>query len=751
MIRRGLLAILLALFWTPALAQTVAIRSGEHADFSRLVFEFPADVSWTLGRGADGYLLRFGNPALDFALGGVFTLIPRTRLADIRQAEPGIVALAVPDGVHADAMLLRPGVLVLDLRTGPAPADSPFEASLVEPRPVEAARPAVVPARPRVRLPLDIGRMTPSPVIGRFLPPEPLAAVDPPDPRVESARSELMKQIGRAASQGLLQAADITPDRPPPSEARGREPEPEPGSADAETPLAGLGDRPNIHVETSIDRGLGPQAARQDRSALGDPCYPDSYFDLAAWGEGQSPGALIAEGRAALLNMRDATDPAGAEKLVRAYLALGFGTEVRAVIDTVRLDTPPAAVWREVGAIIDEGIAENPALFDGQLSCPNRAALWATLARPKISSAAEVDEAAVIRSFSELPLHLRRHLGPILAERFLASGATEAATRVRNAVARAGDKTRSGDLTIVEARIDLSRGETETAEARIEEVLAQGGPATPEAVIVKIESLLISGQVPEMDILRLAEALAYERRDTPQGMRLVELAIRGHATRGNFQTAFGMLLHHGLEPREDLASDLLRALARDGNDADILREAFSGALTVPTIALTPKARLAAADRLLDLGFAPRAGQIIAGIPPQGTDEERLVRARLALAAGRPGEATQYLSGLETTQAERLRAEAARARGDLVEAARHYGAAGDTARQAALAWRERDWSTVETAGPDSQSGYAAMRQTTPAAAFDPAQAPSLAGARDLLEGSGVMRDRLKDLLARTEPR
>ncbi|MRH21049.1 hypothetical protein [Rhodovulum strictum] len=641
---------------------------------------------------------------------------------------------------------------MLDLRNGPAPAGSPFEAPLDG-----AARLRAPDRRPQVRLPLDAGRMTVSPVVGRFRPPEPLpgaVAPDPgSDPRVESARSELMMQIGRAASQGLLQPSGITPDRTPPPAARVPEETTAemPAEADAETLLAGLADRPNMHVETSIDRGLGHQANGHERSAFGDPCYPDAYFDLAGWGEDRDPAALIAEGRGALLNIRDATDPAGAEMLVRAYLTLGFGAEARAVIDTIRLDTPPAAVWREVGAIIDKGIADAPALFDGQLSCPTRAALWAALARPSIPSSAEVDEAAVLRSFSELPLHLRRHLGPVLAERFLEAGSTEAATRVRNAVARAGDKTRSGELAIVEAKIELSRGETEAAEAQIAEVLSDGGPASPEAVVVRIESQLRAGRVADLDSVRLAEALAYERRDTPMGNRLVEMAIRGHASLGNFETAFGMLRHHGLEPREDLSSELVRALARDGSDVDIVREAFSGILTVPALALTPRARLAVADRLLDLGFAPRAAQIIADIPPQGTDEERFVRARLALAEGRPGESAQYLSGIESPKADLLRAEAARARGDLAEAARYYGAAGDTGRQAALAWRERDWSTVEDAGPESQSGFATVRQTTPAAAFDPAQAPSLAGARDLLEGSGVMRDRLKDLLGEPDQR
>ncbi|TCP39098.1 hypothetical protein [Rhodovulum marinum] len=750
MILRAVLLVVFLLPGLPALAQAVAIRSGEHADFSRLVFEVPAGVSWSLGRGAEGYLLEFDDPDLDFTFAGVFDLIPRTRLTAIALDAPGRLSLGVAEDVHAEAFTLRPGLVVLDLRNGPAPADSPFEAPLQAQAPQQAEpRRTAQPPVPKVRLPMDAGRMRPAPVIGRFLPPTPPSATvaAPADPRVAAARSELAKQIGRAAAQGLLEPADIRrareDDDPPPDPAPPETAEDDPGPEPA---LPGLADRPNMHVETSIDRGFGPQASGRTQSALGDPCFPDSYFDLSGWLGEDPPAALIAAGRSALLNMRDAPDPAGAQALVRSYLALGFGAEARAVIDTVALDSAPAPVWREMGAILDEGRAENPDLFDGQLSCPSRAALWATLARPDIPSTTEVDEAAVIRSFSELPLHLRRHLGPTLAERFLAAGDTAAATRVRNAVARAGEMTQSGDLTLVEARLDLSHGQIETAEARIDEVLAEGGLSSPQALVLRLETELDAGQAPAADALALAEALAFERRGTALGTQLLALSIRGHGANGNFQTAFGMLMHNGLESDGVLVSDLVRALARDGRDADLLREAFSGVLTRPDIAIADNARLAVADRLLTLGFPARAAEIVSDIPPRGTPQERQVRARLALAIGQPGQAMQYLSGLDSPQADILRAEAARALGDLATAARYYGAAGDTERQAALAWRDRNWQTVRTAGPDDQRGYADLREETPAGAFDPAAAPSLSGARSLLDGSSAMRARLADLLA-----
>ncbi|MCE8472515.1 hypothetical protein LZ189_26335, partial [Rhodovulum sulfidophilum] len=76
---------------------------------------------------------------------------------------------------------MRPGLLVLDFRTGPAPEDSPFETALqsgadtpaeeeVPPAPAEPVRPDATPAvdiaaqspspspeSPPVRLPIDLG------------------------------------------------------------------------------------------------------------------------------------------------------------------------------------------------------------------------------------------------------------------------------------------------------------------------------------------------------------------------------------------------------------------------------------------------------------------------------------------------------------------------------------------------------------------------------------------------------------------
>ncbi|NDK35912.1 hypothetical protein [Rhodovulum sulfidophilum] len=785
----------LALFaCQPALAQQVEIRSGEHPDYSRLVFETDAPQAWTLGRGPDGYLLRFDNRALRLDLGGVFDRIPRRRLTDAALVAPGLVSLRIGQNAHVEAFELRPGLLVLDFRTGPAPEDSPFETALqsaadtpaeeeVPPAPAEPVRPdapsavdiaaqspSPSPEPPPVRLPIDLGLKSglnpsagmkpPAAMVEKMLEPEiPPAETDP---RVAAMRSELMKQIGRATAQGLLQPAIDLPTQPDPGPAEtvsnAQDALPDSGqraedSGQTETQIA-EDHTPshwrNMRVETSMDRGFDILSDDSTLAADGTRCLSDDNFDVIGWGGDRAPGDLLAEKRSALLDMRDATDPSGVIGLARAYIAMGFGAEARAVLAATATETPVVPLLREMAAIVDTGQANHPELFDSQISCPTRAALWAALARPKLGDLSDFNRTALLQSFSELPIHLRRHLGPRLAERFLAAGDQATALQIRNAVARTGAKGQTTDLTIVEAQIELARGSDARADRKIDEVLASGGSGTADALALRVETGLSRGQAPSEDSLALAESLAFERRGTASGTRLLTLAIRGHGARGDFETAFAMLAHHGLEGQTELSSELLGELARRGSDEEFMREVYLGALTLPDLSADSTARLAVADRLTAMGFQDRAATVLQPLAPQGTPRERLVRARLALAQGSAGEAQQYIAGIDTPEANSLRALIAQRQGDLKSAADYLGAVGDAEAQSAMAWRARDWSGVESLGDPNQRAFVQTRRDREPA--DLTIEPSLAVARDALGTSEIMRERLRALLDRpsTQP-
>src|SRR5690606_1700870 len=134
-----------------------------------------------------------------------------------------------------------------------------------------------------------------------------------------------------------------------------------------------------------------------------------------------------------------------------------------------------AALLDAMARIVDEeAVTDSP--FDGQESCDTAAALWATLARRDQPLPPRTNGPAAARSFSALPPHLRRHLGPALVDIFLAAGDEPTARIVRDAILRLPDEG-SPDVALMEARYHLAGGQGKEAGAIAAGVMADGGPS----------------------------------------------------------------------------------------------------------------------------------------------------------------------------------------------------------------------------------------------------------------------------------
>lgn len=126
-----LLSLILLLFLTnPADAETARVLSGEHADFTRLVVQLPAQAGWRVGRTPLGYAFATeSREQPDYDLARVWDRIPRTRLQALRtDPETGILEMTLACQCHLFPFEYQPGVIVLDIRSGPPPEGSVFEA-----------------------------------------------------------------------------------------------------------------------------------------------------------------------------------------------------------------------------------------------------------------------------------------------------------------------------------------------------------------------------------------------------------------------------------------------------------------------------------------------------------------------------------------------------------------------------------------------------------------------------------------------
>ncbi len=490
--------------------------------------------------------------------------------------------------------------------------------------------------------------------------------------------------------------------------------------------------------------------------------------DVASWGAPEGPAAQIADLRRPLVGEFDQPDTSAAAALARLYLYLGFGAEAAGTLDAFAVADDDAPYLRDLAAIMDDA----PVLPDGPLAdmtdCETGAALWAVLSHRSLAGSDPVAYGAVLQGFSALPIHLRQHLGPRLARLFIAQGKPDVARGIRNAIARA-DMDHGETLKMIDAELELSRGNRAAAETLLDGVVARGSLDAPAALRDAIRSRLDDGRPVDGRMAEAAIAYGFEFGATPLGRELQNLAVLALASDGRFADAFDEFAR--LRPQagrdaEHGTRETLVAMLIDGSDdpafLDIL---FRHSATFAGAAETPGIRIGAARRLLAAGLPGEAERLLATLSPQDGDVRRM-RARAALADDRVADVPGLLDGMEDNASLALRAEAEARSGQHRIASALFGTLGDAARSGSEAWRAGDLAAAAQNGPDPVRAALQIlgtdrhtaRATASAAGADvpptakgpvppvlPEDAP-LTGARAMIEDSAQARQAIADLLA-----
>ena len=184
-------------------------------------------------------------------------------------------------------------------------------------------------------LALDVGDRTDA---GRA-PPEPPA--ETPEARalreaaaVSTAEQLLIRQIERAASQGVVELTDRGPPRRSPtrrSPPRTRNADP---AAPATEKLIGLAlpDHEQIEATTVYDRDGRNARAQAAEAAVPAACIPDDRLDVGGWSNGLALAAQLPPLRRQLVGEFDQPRPQAVRDLARLYIHFGFGAEAEAVL-----------------------------------------------------------------------------------------------------------------------------------------------------------------------------------------------------------------------------------------------------------------------------------------------------------------------------------------------------------------------------------------------------------------------------------
>lgn len=803
MIWRALAIAAAALTAGSAPAQTIVTRSGEHSGFTRLVMRLPGEADWSLTQSGKSAIVNIDAPDAVFDTSGVFNRIPRTRLQSLAQNGPGQpLRLQLGCECTVTSYVQEDGYLVVDIRDGGLPDPQPQYSAAASVLPLTPAAPSsgyrfsfsqsaaadarlalelaaavagqAVPAqtlRPQdsgaapdagsaaaadeeqaeedVSLPLDGGSSSLEqetvaedaapgiPETGMLLNMEETerAAV------VKESERRLLQQIGRAANQGLLSvAADGLPGA---DETLGLDP-------------LGRSDRPlnpldHISVTSAIDRETGLMAALADGSDTPAHCLPDRDIAIHHWGS-ESPFAdQLGPLRGALVREFDDVNPASVYALARNYLFFGFGAEARSILTILPEDersSPDVALLEAMAMMMDGAALPVNHPFSGQQGCEGHSAFWGVLADGTVKKGANTD--AIQQAFSKMPTHLRVHLGPRVSKMFAEAGEHHAAEAVLRAVDRTGVE-EVPEINLAEAAIAELAGDTEkVAEELTSEVAERTGNA-PAALIDLVALSVKERKALSPDVPDLIASYELENRDTELGAQLRQSQVASLALMGQFHDAFhelkGVTERDGPKARTIAIAPLMTLLSERADDVTFLQYSLVFAGQATSAEAAPVA-LPVARRLLDLGFAEQAEELLNRLSLEPENEaRRLMMAEAALVQDKPHRALVELMGLEGSEANRMRAEALWRNGEYGRAG-EYLLAEDEANAAARGfWHSEDLGAIEAMEvEDAQFGAVASVTTQIGeTASDPEGLPPLAYARALVESSEGTRGGISDLL------
>jgi hypothetical protein len=302
----------------------VAVRSGNHPDFARLVFVYPERRRWSLVPTDGGWRLEIEG-AESFALSGIFDLIPRDRIGDVVPQPDGSLAIAVTCECHADAVELPGRGLVLDILDGPAPPGNPFELLRIADAAAEALPPPDL--APPDLPPSESPPSDPQPSDPPQAEPLPPPATTP-DLRFDPAVTEVGKRPDAPWTERLLAQAAA----PGGSDATGQD-------GDTVTVRAPAADPP---TGAAPEAPSGPSAAPDQATALPADATSDLGSDLpdppetADLGEPDPAGADGPPARAGDGNTPATTDaePSGSGELAPP-------ADIPTVVDVADATPPP--------------------------------------------------------------------------------------------------------------------------------------------------------------------------------------------------------------------------------------------------------------------------------------------------------------------------------------------------------------------------------------------------------------------------
>lgn len=597
-----LLAIILALWPAFVLSAPIPVRTGEHADFTRVVLRIPAGLAWDFAPSQEGFVLRLPTTE-GFALRRFFDLIPKTRIAAVEQ-RPQLGELEFVMACRCDATpeLFAPDLLVIDFATLPdAAGDDISDAGqdIATSTPELAGRRFTTSINGILPLFPEEVPVGPARPVAEDAPEERRA--DQTEIAVTQSTEKIIRvfeaQVAQAMGEGLSGAL-----------LTGSLPTDAPNIATA--PDSTLSALPGIRAVTSVDPRALPATASSLPADDAFTCLPETHFNVPSWGDERPFEAQISETRAMVLGEFDRPSADRVTALARLYTYFGFGHEA---VQTLTLDDARSQERRylTVIAMTLDGEDVQDAGLEGQESCPSAVALWTVLVDHDRRKLRNIATDAVLNSFRALPVHLRDVVAPKLAQIFLDVGDADAAKQVLDRLQDANAS--PSETAMARSELSFAMGDAEVAMDLISDVVAANTRATPALLIRFFEDGIAAERIFSNADFALSDAIRFEVQDTPDHEALTVAQFRAHLAVGQFGQAQDMLDRDAALLPEPVSQGLAR-LFLETAITDMEDGAFGKMIWQRSSQDVPDdLRNAIALRLAEMGFVDRARQFDANV------------------------------------------------------------------------------------------------------------------------------------------
>lgn len=727
---------------------SLVVRSGEHTTFTRLTVNLSQEMQWQIASTANTLKLELSEPFQNLDSSTVFSRIDRSRVAELssRADSRGLdIILNCACGfrayVEADTLLVIDigedlpvqkfaGSREFNVFNGAEPVIYFSDTVL----PVVTERHHTIHTMDTIfQIGLQDDNSTAPTKVSKTSEPRASPLSFDNSEKDENALKRVVHEINRAQRQGLLIGVEQG------QSSEGLEP-PQPSASLVS----------NIRMRRSGWDDDTAGLANDDLSTDGTACPPADWFDIAEWAHPQGFSAGVGEWSLRLTKEFDVIDDDAALSLARHYLHFGFGAEADATLRLLGEVSPQRETLSALARIIDEGHDTEKAILSDMMSCNGPAALWSTLSFAQLPRHADISVSDVRLSFDALPRHLRVQLAPVLAKKLSAAGKPDVAEAVLATLSFTSESV-SPELDLAHARLGIERGDSTPAIMSLENVAQTNSDASSEALMLLVDSAVEKGQTIDQDLVDLVALASFENRRSPLAAELARVHALALAHSGQFAAAFAELAKR-LENASDAspdktASQVAYRLVSHASDMDFLLSI----LNTPALPLASEVGNAIAQRLMSLGFAEAAHQILQSPADRENQQERReLRAQAELALGRPLEAEAELLGVESATADRLRVQAREMIQDYTAALRGMNTSDSAETRRDLAWLAGDWSALAASGEDSISQIArlalARDDGNAEDSAEPASTFILRQTRDLIANSQESRTLLKELLA-----